>query len=337
ESAITFQGANKFATLAVIGNVTISATGVSGRIEMEGSNPGNDRIKTSGQPATLNLVNQTVDGAGAIIDGDLTLNNETGTIEADVHNQFFTLSTGSNAITNTGTLQAIFGAELVIDSPVDNNGTIAVSGTGSLLNLGGSVTGTGSIDIGTGGLLDVEASVAGTLSFTGPSATIFLTQGSVLQGMITGAQGSDTIDVTSVGFSPGVHTVWQQNGSTGTLSLVNNGSTLATFTLSGQYTSVDFSASSDSGGETLIEVLNSPPPSGTTADLIMRDGDNGDYEIYDIGDNSILGAAELGQIGLQWQVAGVGGFNGSDTSDMILREDSGTLAGSFEVYDVSNN
>src|SRR6185437_1754622 len=66
ESAITFQGANKFATLAVIGNVTISATGVSGRIEMEGSNPGNDRIKTSGQPATLNLVNQTVDGAGAI-------------------------------------------------------------------------------------------------------------------------------------------------------------------------------------------------------------------------------------------------------------------------------
>jgi Lipase (class 3) len=78
----------------------------------------------------------------------------------------------------------------------------------------------------------------------------------------------------------------------------------------------------------------SPPPSGTTAHMILRDGGNGDFEIYDLGNNAILGAAFLGTVGLDWQFVGLGGFYGTDTSDMILRN-SGT--GAFEVYDVSNN
>jgi hypothetical protein len=74
-------------------------------------------------------------------------------------------------------------------------------------------------------------------------------------------------------------------------------------------------------------------PPGTSADMIMRDGSNGDYEIYDLGDNTILAAGYLGQVGLEWNIAGSGGFFGSDTTDMILRNDSGM----FEVYDISNN
>ena len=38
---------------------------------------------------------------------------------------------------------------------------------------------------------------------------------------------------------------------------------------------------------------NPPPPAGTTADMIMRHGGNGDYEIYDIGNNAILAAESL--------------------------------------------
>ena len=60
-------------------------------------------------------------------------------------------------------------------------------------------------------------------------------------------------------------------------------------------------------------------PAGTTADMIMRDGSNGNYEIYDIGSNAILAADALGQSAPQWQVAGLGGFDGTDTSDMFLR------------------
>jgi hypothetical protein len=75
-------------------------------------------------------------------------------------------------------------------------------------------------------------------------------------------------------------------------------------------------------------------PAGTTADMIMRDGNTGDYEIYDVGSSAILAAGPLGQVGLEWQVCGVGGFDGSDTSDMILRDSNN---GQFEVYDISNN
>ena len=65
-----------------------------------------------------------------------------------------------------------------------------------------------------------------------------------------------------------------------------------------------------------------------------RAGCNGQYEIYDLGSNSVLAAYQLGQVGTEWQVAGLGGFDGADTSDMILRNSN---TGTFELYDISNN
>src|SRR6202007_813357 len=60
----------------------------------------------------------------------------------------------------------------------------------------------------------------------------------------------------------------------------------------------------------------------------------GQYEIYDIGNNSLLAAYQLGQVGTGWQFSTLGSFFGSDTTDLQLRN-SGT--GGFEVYDISNN
>ncbi len=71
----------------------------------------------------------------------------------------------------------------------------------------------------------------------------------------------------------------------------------------------------------------------TTANMIMRDG-NGNYEIYDLGNNAVLAAGPLGQVGPQWQVAGLGRFFGADASDMLLRN---VNTGLFDVYDISNN
>jgi hypothetical protein len=54
--------------------------------------------------------------------------------------------------------------------------------------------------------------------------------------------------------------------------------------------------------------------------MIMRDGINGGgYEIFDLGGNAVQAAYPLGQIDAEWQVAGIGGFDGADTSDMLLR------------------
>jgi hypothetical protein len=84
---------------------------------------------------------------------------------------------------------------------------------------------------------------------------------------------------------------------------------------------------------------NPPPPAGTTADMILRGADTspaamGQYEIYDIGNNAILASYSLGQVGTDWQFAGLGRFFGSDTTDMVLRNSS---TGAFEVYDIVNN
>src|SRR5262249_15848539 len=87
-----------------------------------------------------------------------------------------------------------------------------------------------------------------------------------------------------------------------------------------------------------ITVPNPPPPAGTTADMILRHYTSslsaGQYEIYDIGNNAILSGNSLGQVGTDWGFVTLGGFFGSDTTDMLLRN---SKTGGFEVYDISNN
>jgi hypothetical protein len=74
-------------------------------------------------------------------------------------------------------------------------------------------------------------------------------------------------------------------------------------------------------------------PAGTSADMIMSRASTGSYEIYDIGNNTVLGYP-LTNIASPWQVAGLGNFSGTDTSDMMLRDPG---SGAFEIVDVSNN
>jgi hypothetical protein len=60
----------------------------------------------------------------------------------------------------------------------------------------------------------------------------------------------------------------------------------------------------------------------------------GQYEVYDIGNNAILPGNSLGQVGTDWAFVTLGGFFGSDTTDMLLRN---SKTGGFEFYDISNN
>ena len=81
-------------------------------------------------------------------------------------------------------------------------------------------------------------------------------------------------------------------------------------------------------------ILTAPAPAGTTADMMLRRGADGIFEIYNVGNGAILAAFELGQVGTEWQFAGLGGFFSNDTSDMLLRNAN---TGGFELYDISNN
>jgi hypothetical protein len=64
----------------------------------------------------------------------------------------------------------------------------------------------------------------------------------------------------------------------------------------------------------MVPAPNPPPP----ADILRHEAD-GLYEIYDIGGNAFLAANFLGQVGTDFQVAGLGRFFGSDTTDILLQ------------------
>jgi len=71
-------------------------------------------------------------------------------------------------------------------------------------------------------------------------------------------------------------------------------------------------------------------------EMILRNPD-GRYVIYNLADYTtvaIVAGYELGQVGADWTFAGLGGFYGTDTTDMLLRN---STTGGFEVYDIGNN
>ena len=85
---------------------------------------------------------------------------------------------------------------------------------------------------------------------------------------------------------------------------------------------------------TISPKANAAPPAGTTTVLDLEQTATGVYEYYDIGKSSILQAGPLDQISTSLSVVGIGGFNGSDTADLLTRN---TSTGAFTLFDVSNN
>ena len=74
---------------------------------------------------------------------------------------------------------------------------------------------------------------------------------------------------------------------------------------------------------------------GETGDMLMRDTQSGAFEVYDISNNQISYASPMGQVGLEWTVAGFGDFSGNtNETDMLMRNSS---TGAFELYDISGN
>jgi hypothetical protein len=67
---------------------------------------------------------------------------------------------------------------------------------------------------------------------------------------------------------------------------------------------------------------------------LFLNNNDGVYEIYNIGGNSILAAYRLALVGADFQFAGAGNFFSSDTDDLLLRH---TDDGAFWIFDISNN
>ncbi len=68
-----------------------------------------------------------------------------------------------------------------------------------------------------------------------------------------------------------------------------------------------------------------------TSDLLARQN-TGALRVYDMANGTVSGFQELGGLGTEWSIAGIGDFNADGTSDILARQDTGAL----RVYDMTN-
>jgi hypothetical protein len=373
---VRFLPGSNTSDLTIAGNVSLN--GGSGDstfyVDEARSTPSSTLVTGDGVGSpTLTLTDNEsiILGDGGLSIAGLTLTLESGGTLFVFGGQL-TVETGSNTVTNDGgKLEATANGELVIESPVNNSNGFVNAGGGDYGYEGGSlyiaapITGaSGTVGIFGYGMLELASggSVSTTVEMRGSTGnTLRLDTGtSQLGDGVSGAVAGDNFDLAFEPFAAGDHAVWVQSGSSGALSLVSGGgTTLATLALFGQYTTANFNAVSDGHGGTLIQVVTPSTPAGTTADMIMQTAgggsfgiNNANYEIYNIGSNSILAANPLQLVasgeqaagpyfsepGSNFQIVGLGGFDGSDTSDVLMRDlGSDFYAGTFGIFDLSNN
>ena len=250
--------------LQIVGNgITLQGGG-----QLTMSDSGANLIDGTTASTVLTNVDNTISGAGQIGtgDGNLTLVNEAhGTINANIAGGVLNLDTGSNVITNFGTLEASNGGELAVHSAVDNSGGTIEAVSGGHVDFLGAVTG-GSATIAGG---DLEFGAASNVSVTFNNATgygeLTLDDPSGFTGQINGFTGtagdqahSDSIDLAGINFDSS-HFSEVFNTSTDVLT-VSDGSDTVSLTLDNFDATLDFA--SDGNGGTLI----TDPPAATSHD-----------------------------------------------------------------------
>jgi hypothetical protein len=214
--------------------------------------------------------------------------------------------------------------QLVLNSGASAVGMTIESGGVETVTSGGSSTATslqsGSVTVAGGFVEFATGANSGTVTFSA-GGEIKLDQPANFSATIGNLASGDIIDLANTNVA-GVHIfgssldVTETNGASFALALQNPGF-------------VSLAIQSDGNGGS--ELIAMP---GTPTDMVMRDASNGDFEIYDIGANTILSAASLGQVGQSWQIAGFGAFSGANSTDMIQRNGSN---GQFEIYDIIDN
>ena len=153
--------------------------------------------------------------------------------------------------TSTGTLEKMGGTGAgIIATAVANAGTI-LAGAGTL-DLTGSVTGTGVLDIGSGATLELGAKVAATqaIAYIAASGTLQIDNVAGAKQTISGLTAGDAIDLTGIKATTAV-----VNASD--MLVISNGATVvAQLQLSGSFLSDAFTVVSDGAGGSLVTLSN---------------------------------------------------------------------------------
>jgi hypothetical protein len=218
--------------IAVDGAKAPTAIGIDGDVTLQGH--GQTELSESNQNyifgnGTLINFDNTISGGGDIGNGTLVFHNA-GVVEAQGPYALI-IDTGSNALVNTGTLEANAGT-LIVDSPV--------TGGGNAIIAGGTIEFTGASD--------------NNVSFIGSGTDLLaLDHSQAFTGHISGFGGSDQIDLGDIAFSATTTLAYAENASdSGGALTVRDGTDAATIALIGSYAASSFAISSDGHDGALI-------------------------------------------------------------------------------------
>lgn len=203
--------------------------------------------------ATLINLDNTISGAGQIGQGQMTLVNE-GTILANGTNALV-IDTGSNAVNNTGTLEATGSGGLVIYGDLSNNGLLWANDGN--VTVGGSVSGSGSALIGGTATIEFGGASSENTTFADVgNGTLKLDQSTAFTGTISGFNEGDKLDLSDILSGPNTTINFTENADNtgGTLTL-SDGTHTANIKLQGQYSVDGFHISADNGAGTLVSYL----------------------------------------------------------------------------------
>jgi hypothetical protein len=164
---------------------------------------------------------------------------------------------GSGTMVNDALFEKTGGTDISVVAPaLTNAGTLKVNS--GALEFAGAVSGTGSGSIGSGGALRFDSTVAATqaISFAGTTGGRLVLDDPSGNGLgfadtVTGFGGKDEIDIPTFAFSGNPTLGWNQNGTSGTLT-VTDGSKIAKLTLFGQYMRTGFGKAMETGGGTVV-------------------------------------------------------------------------------------
>jgi len=200
--------------------------------------------------AVLVNIDNTISGAGQLGAGQMRLDNH-GTIVAD-GSHALVIDTGANTIANAGTLEATGSGWLVINSALDNSGTLWANGGN--ISVHGNVTGSGSAHISGSSALELDGAANVAVSFDqGGAGSLTLGDADHFSGSIAGFGGNNALHLTDITANGGTTIAYAAvaSGSGGVLTL-SDGSNVAHLTLQGSYGHAGFHASADQAGGMLV-------------------------------------------------------------------------------------
>jgi hypothetical protein len=246
-------------TTILIGAAGVTLTG-GGPVIMDFTGGPYQQIVGATPTTVLTDVDDRISGQGVLGGGSLIIDNEAeGFLEAK--GGLLVIDTGANTIANAGLIDAEgLPANLdtpghgVVESPVDNTGTLEADGRGANLTLEDAVTGSG-MGVIAGGTLQFDAAFNQDVDFVGESDELVLTRSQGYTRTLYGFSlvGGDYLDLRDIGFVGPREATVSRGAGKGEVLKVTDGTHTAEFNLGDDYyLDVSFIAASDGAGGTLI-------------------------------------------------------------------------------------